>query len=305
MANYLVTGGAGFIGSNLAEQLSRNNVVVIIDNLLTGSVKNIPPGAIWMKGVTLKQFCTEEHRATDTREPFKFDGIFHLGQPSSTPMYRADRHLIGKAISDFIYLAEYAFKNNIKMVYASSSSVYNGNETPWREDMNLLPTDFYTEVRIAYERIASVYHQMHQLKAIGLRLFSVYGPHEESKKQYANLITQMLWAKQRGEVFDIYGNGEQRRDATYVNDIVRAFILAMKSPIECEVFNVGTGVSYSLNEIAERIGTKIRYVPVPFSNYVDATMADTTKAEKFLGFKARISLNDGLQQLNDYYHTSD
>jgi UDP-glucose 4-epimerase len=299
MANYLVTGGAGFIGSNLVEKLlMEGSQVVIVDNLLTGSRSNIPKGKVYLSDLSIAEICADPSYQN-------FDGVFHLGQPSSTPMYRADRTLAGKAIYEFILLCEYAKKHNVKMVYASSSSVYNGCPVPWKEDMQIIPTDFYTEVRVAYERMAKVYHDQFGVKSIGLRLFSVYGPHEEAKKQYANLISQLMWAKAKNEVFEIYGNGEQRRDATYVTDIVRAFILAMKSPIECEVFNVGTGVSYSLNEIAEKIGTKIKYVPVPFSNYVDATMADTTKAEKFLGFKARISLNDGLQQLNDYYHTSD
>lgn len=294
--NYLITGGAGFIGSNLVERLiSDGHRVYVVDNLSTGSIENIPRGALFDPGVSIKTFCWGFHIGTD----FHVDGIFHLGIPSSSPIYRADRLKMGEAISDFISLIEYAKEHKVRMVYASSSSVYNGVDSlnGWSEDAIIKPTDFYTEVRVAFERIAKVYYDMHNIETIGLRLFSVYGPHEEAKKTFANLVTQMIWAKQKGEIFDIYGDGQQKRDLTYVSDIVDGFILAMNSKIGYDIFNLGIGVAYSMNEVARMIGTQIKYVPVPFKNYVEATLANTSKARKDLGFSAKVSLVEGLARL--------
>ena len=294
MSFYLVTGGAGFIGSNLARKLlCDGHEVLLLDNLSTGSLKNIPKESICIQGSLVGEINSIKIKAPD--------GIFHLGIPSSTPLYRSNRYLVGKAISEFISLFEYAKQNNVKVVYASSSSVYNGCSVPWKEGIELLPTDFYSEVRISFERLTKVYYDLYNVKSIGLRMFSVYGPHEEYKKQYANLITQLLWAKLKDETFEIYGNGEQRRDVVYVDDIIKAFIMSMNSNIEYGIFNIGTGINYNINAIAKKIGAKIKYIPVPFKNYVDVTLADTSKTKKELGFSTSISLDEGLEKLKKYY----
>jgi UDP-glucose 4-epimerase len=291
MADYLVTGGAGFIGSNLAEQLIKDgHRVYIIDNFMTGDSENIPKGAI-MRGSFIKLINNLYFG--------ELKGIFHLGQPSSTPMYRANRKLVSKTIEEFIWLMEYAKKHDVRVVYTSTSSVYNGNPVPWVETMCFEALDFYSEVRIAFERLAKVYNSQFGVNSIGLRLFSVYGPREDFKKQYANLITQLIWAKQKNQVFEIYGDGNQRRDATYVSDVVDAFILAMNSKIDYGLFNIGTGVNYTLNKIAKMIGTRIKYVPVPFTGYVDETLANPELAQSQLGFKAQISLEKGLRTMQE------
>src|SRR3990167_5412636 len=105
--------------------------------------------------------------------------------------------------------------------------MYSGQKPPHRENMKVEVTDFYTEGRYEMERLSQLYHQLYGVKSIGLRYFSVYGPHEESKKTYANLISQFLWALQKDEPPEVYGDGEQTRDFTYVEDIVEANILAL------------------------------------------------------------------------------
>jgi len=293
--NVIVTGGCGFIGSNLVERLlEEGHRVTVFDNLSTGNLKNI-------EGLDVK-FFNEPYE----KIPFlvrDIDVIFHLGIPSSSPMYKREPHLVGKAINEAIIILEYARKNKCKIVYASTSSLYNGNPTPYREDMPIYVTDYYTECRYAIERLAKLYNSLFNVKSVGLRLFSVYGPKEKYKGGYANIVSQFLWLMERDEPPIIFGDGSQTRDFIYVKDVVEAFMLAAEKEFNYEIFNVGTGVAYSFNEVVDLInrllGKNIKpiYKPNPIKNYVYHTLADTTKAEKILGFKAKVSLEEGIKNL--------
>jgi UDP-glucose 4-epimerase len=291
---FIVTGGAGFIGSHLAEELIKRGFdVIVIDDLSLGVENNIPKEAVFIKGSSSK---VQEVSGS-------IDGIFHLGMPSSSPMYKEDPYLVGKTINEVITIFEYARKNQCKIVYASTSSIYNGNSLPYKEDMPVYVTDYYTECRYAIERLAKLYYDLYNVKSIGLRLFSVYGPREEHKGKYANIISQFLWAMLKDHSPIIYGDGSQTRDFIYVSDVVNAFILAMFSNINCDIFNVGTGKNYSFNEVInlldKYLGKNIKpiYKPNPIKNYVYHTLADTTKAEKILGFKAKVSLEEGIKNI--------
>jgi len=291
----IVTGGCGFIGSNLVERLVKDGYsVVVFDNLHTGNLENI-------KGLDVEFFNESYSKLTDLVP--EADVVFHLGIPSSSPMYKENPRLVGEAINDAIEIFEYAKKTGCKVVYASSSSIYNGNKIPYREDMPIYVTDFYTECRYAIERLAKLYNILYGVKSVGLRFFSIYGPKERYKGRYANIVSQFLWAMQKDESPIIFGDGTQTRDFTHVYDVVDALILAWKKNFECEIFNVGTGVAHSFNEVVELInkilGKNIKpvYKPNPIKNYVYHTLADTTKAEKMLGFKAKISLEEGLVSL--------
>jgi len=291
----IVTGGCGFIGSNLVERLVKDGYsVVVFDNLHTGNLENI-------KGLDVEFFNESYSKLTDLVS--EADVVFHLGIPSSSPMYKENPRLVGEAINDAIEIFEYAKKTGCKVVYASSSSIYNGNKIPYREDMPIYVTDFYTECRYAIERLAKLYNILYGVKSVGLRFFSIYGPKERYKGRYANIVSQFLWAMQKDEPPIIFGDGTQTRDFTHVYDVVDALILAWKKNFECEIFNVGTGVAHSFNEVVGLInkilGKNIKpvYKPNPIKNYVYHTLADTTKAEKMLGFKAKISLEEGLVSL--------
>jgi len=299
---FLVTGGAGFIGSNLVERLvTEGHAVTVLDNLHTGSEQNISSVRDKIKFINGNAGKISELNQ-------KFDGIFHNGIYSSSPMYRENLHLVGQIIDEFISILEYARRNNSKVVFASSSSVYSGLTPPHRENMPIKVTDFYTEARLPLERLGELYHSLYGVSVIGLRYFSVYGPHEESKGKYANLITQFLWSLKKGQPPVIFGDGNQKRDFTYVDDIVDANLLSMNSKIGFDVFNAGTGSTYTINQmysiLSKKMGASMepKYVQNPIKNYVQYTQADTNKAEKILGFKAKLDLSSGIDRLLEYYH---
>ena len=296
----VVTGGAGFIGSNLTAKLLKDGAeVVVIDNFMTGSreVANL----LRERGATLL-----EGTSSSIRELTPVDAVFHLGIPSSSPMYRENPSLLSLVIRDAIAIFEYAKESGTKIIYASTSSIYNGNEPPFTEDMPVFPTDFYTEGRYWIERLAKVYHELHGVESVGLRLFSVYGPNERPKGSFANVASQMVWAALEGRPFVIYGDGRQTRDFIYVTDVVEAFLLAWERGGGCEVYSVGTGRETSFNELAELIrklglDLKLEYRENPIKNYVYRTLADTKKAERDLGFKYEVELEEGLRKIIEAY----
>jgi UDP-glucose 4-epimerase len=292
----IVTGGAGFIGSNLVEDLlAHGEEVVVIDNMQTGSMANLQNFKGNLK--VIQASCAEIGKFD--LEP---ESIYHLGIPSSSPMYRRDPFLVGSAINDFIAVFELAKKIGARVVYASSSSLYNGMKPPHKEDMQIPVTDYYTEARLAMERIAELYKQLFDVSSVGLRFFSVYGPKEEGKKQYANMISQFLWIRRDGKSPVIYGDGSQTRDFVYVKDATRALMLAMNSNYQ-GLLNVGTGKAHSFNDVIALINLKMKseikpiYVDNPIKNYVKDTLADTTKSQKIIGFKASCSLDEGINEL--------
>ena len=292
----LVTGGAGFIGSNLVEDLlASEKKVTVLDNMDTGSMSNLKDLNGDLK--VIEASCVDA-----SKFDLKPEAIYHLGIPSSSPMYKRNPFLVGEAINGTIAVFELARSAKCRVVYASSSSLYSGLTPPHREDMTIQVTDYYTEARLAIERIAELYKRLFDVPSAGMRFFSVYGPKAEAKKQYANMISQFLWEMMEGKTPVIYGDGTQTRDFTYVKDIVRALRLAMGSDYH-GILNVGTGKAHSFNDVIdiinEGIGSVIKpkYVDNPIKNYVSHTLADTSKTKEILGFEACCTLNDGIRSL--------
>ena len=294
----LVTGGAGFIGSNIVEALvKRGDDVTVIDNLSTGTKDNLE--SVKDKIKLIESPCLE-------LPELKLDSpdiIFHIGIPSSTPMYRENRMLVGESIKEFVAVMEFAKAGPTRVVYASTSSMYRGCKKPYTEDMRAEPFDFYTEARIAMENIAAVYNQFDGVTSAGMRFFSVYGPHERAKKNYANMISQVLWSLLKDERPLIYGDGSQTRDFTHISDIVKACLAAAEADFECEAINIGTGRETSFNQAIELLNRALgksiepEYTENPIKNYVSETQADITKARKLLGYEPSVELEDGIEML--------
>lgn len=294
----LVTGGAGFIGSNIVRTLAKKErSITVLDNFSTGNIENLKDLNI---NLNLIRGDVADINSFEIEKP---DVIFHEGIYSSSPMYRENPRLTAKALDDFIILLEYARRNNSQIIFASSSSIYNGLPTPHSEDKIPKITDFYTEARLGMERLAQLYHQFYGMKIIGLRYFSVYGPYEKAKGKYANVVSQFLWAMMKNQAPVIYGNGTQKRDFVYVEDVVDANLLALNAPIKFGIYNIGTGKYYTLNHLIKILNRKLKtnikpvYVENRIKNYVNETLADIEKAKKELGFEARISLEEGIEHL--------
>jgi len=279
--------------------LAAGEDVVILDNMHTGSPSNLED----LKGSLelIKASCNDLPEMD--LHPEK---IYHLGIPSSSPMYKKNPYLVGDALNGFTAVFELARKSGARVIYASSSSLYNGLMPPHHEDMAIQVADYYTEARLAMERMAELYKRLFDVSSVGMRFFSVYGPKETAKKQYANMVTQFLWEMQGDKTPLIFGDGTQTRDFTYVKDVVLALRLGMNSNYH-GILNVGTGKAYSFNKVIEilnenmGLSIKPQYVENPIKNYVQHTLSNTVKAEKILGFRSKYSLEDGVKELLKFY----
>jgi nucleoside-diphosphate-sugar epimerase len=300
----LVTGGAGFVGSNLAEMLvNRGHDVVVLDNFSLGREENL---------------CSIKNKITVVKGDIRdrdlmmkitkgVDVIFNQAAASSRPMFLKDlKDALSVNIDGFVNVLDSARKNGVKrVVYASTSSLYGNNTPPLKESMKIEPVNFYASSKLMNEHIASCYSTEHGIETIGLRYMSVYGPREEGKGIYANLVSQFLWSMKKNEQPVIYGDGKQTRDFVYVKDVCQANILAAtsKKKISCNVFNVGTGKATSLNDIVSMInsllGRKIKpkYVKNTVKNYIFMQQADIAKARKELDYSPKYDLKHGIKEI--------
>ncbi len=296
----LVTGGAGFIGSNLANTLSADgHEVVVLDDLSLGVPSNLVNAVELVDG----SVCDA---GTVSKSMRGVESVFHLAAKSSLTMI-IDDPVLGEEVNvgGFLRVLEAAREEGVeRVVYASTSSIYSGIEPPHSEDMDVTPRTLYEQNLFAREQIASIYTATRDIEAVGMRFFSVYGSNEWHKKKYANLVSQFIWSMLSDERPVIYGDGSQTRDFVHVSDVCRALILASRSEGAAGgVFNVCTGKSYSLNQLVNIINDEIdasiepRYVENPLKMYVDHTLGDPRKAREGLGFESTISLREGVSMV--------
>ena len=293
---YAVTGGAGFIGSHLVKNLvERGNEVIVIDNLNTGKKKNVKKNfkKINFFEVDIRDFSTIEDIMKNV------DGIFHEAALASVQ----DSFIIPDKFFDVnVKGTENIFKIGkklgIKVVYASSSSVYgNPISIPIKENDDKNPINPYAKTKLENDKMAEKYAK-NGLKVIGLRYFNVFGPGQS--KEYAGVIKLFLERIQQGLSPLINGDGLQVRDFVYVDDVVNANMLAMESNIDGKFFNIGTGTTISVLDLANMIikfsGLKLKPIHrLAVPGDVRATQADITKAKTMLKWKPTTSIQDWLK----------
>ena len=296
----LVTGGAGFIGSNLANHLADGNDVVALDDLYLGTPENLHDGVEFVDASVL-----------DDDLPADVDVLFHLAALSSRNMHEENPQVGARVnVEGFVNTVEQVRDHGCDtVVYASTSSIYGSQTEPCPEDMPVHAATGYEASKLAREQYGEYYSDFHEMSMAGMRFFSVYqgyGGAEEHKGEFANLIAQFADELASGEPPLIYGDGTQTRDFTHVDDVVRGLELAADHELD-GIYNLGTGESYSLNELVEelndRLGTDIRpeYTENPMKNYVHHTMADPSKMKATTGWEPRIDFDEGLDQVCEQY----
>ena len=288
----LVTGGAGFIGSNLVDELvKQKHRVLVIDNLSTGKKEYLNRKA--------KFFKTDITDYKSIAPLFKgIDCVFHLAalariQPSIiNPGLSFDNNVQG---TFNVLLA--SKENKVKrLVYSASSSAYGDQrKLPLKESMIPSPKNPYALFKYMGEEMCQLFFQLYGLPVVCLRYFNVYGERQSVQGAYSTVIGIFLKQKKKGKPLTIVGDGNQRRDFTYVKDVVRANILAMKSKKAVgNLINIGSSRNYSVNSVAKIIDKNHVFIP-PRPGESRITLADISKAKKLLGWQPKTKLVDWLE----------
>ena len=301
MSKVLVTGGAGFIGSNLAEELVKgDNEVIVLDNLSTGRVENIRDLIDKDNVKFVKGDITDLNLLKETFEDV--DCIFHQAAIPSVlrsvenPLATNEANIKG-TLNVLIAARDCGVK---KVTCASSSSVYGDTpELPKREDMKPNPLSPYAVSKLAGEYYCKVFSDAYGLKTVCLRYFNVYGPKQDPASEYAAVIPKFITMALNNQPPIIFGDGEQTRDFTFVKDVGKANILSMRKNVE-GVFNIACGQRISINELAAKIieivGVKLKPIhDKPMPGDIRHSLADISLAKDNIGYEPDYSFEKGLE----------
>lgn len=297
---YLVTGGAGFIGSHLVDSLLEVGAeVIVIDNLSTGRLENLAH----QKSNRNLKIVEADISEIDKISPY-FDGVdivFHLAAladivPSIiNPITYYRSNVLGTA-----HVAEASRLSGVKkLVYAASSSCYGIPDIyPTPETAEVQPQYPYALTKYLGEKTLFHWGKVYGLPVISLRLFNVYGPRSRTSGTYGAVFGVFLAQKLNNEPFTVVGDGTQTRDFVYVTDVARAFIMASESQLQQEIMNVASGRTYSINYLTQLLGGDVVYIPKR-PGEPDTTFADISKIKRLLGWGPEVSFEDGVKILLD------
>ena len=294
---FIVTGGAGFIGSHIVDMLiSRGDEVHVIDNFLTGKRERLNPKAI-LHEIDIREF---EKLLSILKGS---SGVFHAAaQPRmqlsiQEPQLTNDINITG-TLNVLLAARDVGVP---KVIYSASSSAYGSKHSmPLHEDMPPYPIIPYAIQKRVGEQYCEMVSKFYNLATVSLRYFNVYGPRQttDTDGPYATAIGIFLGQRQKGRPMTIVPDGKQRRDLTHVVDVARANLLAMESDKvgTGEIINIGTGKNYSILEIADLIGGPIVFIE-PRRGEVKETLADNRKAKELLNWEPKISFEEGIEEL--------
>lgn len=296
----LVTGGAGFIGSNFCNLNKERYDIVALDNFLLGDRDNLDNDIEFIEG--------DACRKADLDKAGSADYVVHFAGSSSAPMFMqngiAEPYI--NSIASFARVLDWAAEQGVtKVLYASTSSLYGNNPLPLVESQHVTPPNHYAVTKFLYEHCAACFARTNPaMDLLGFRFMSVYGRNEEAKGKFANLVSQFIWDIARDRAPVIYGDGSQHRDFTHVSDVVTAMTLALESEqrFGADVFNIGTGNSCTLNEIVAAINTAFgkdvrpQYIENPVKEqYVHGQCADISRIMNLLGYAPKVALQNGIK----------
>jgi UDP-glucose 4-epimerase len=303
-----ITGGAGFIGSNLAKALYEDNEVVVIDDLSTGRMKNIHD---LVKG----EFITHKNESITNLDLLNsaFEGVdmvFHLAAIPSVQQSISEPALTNEInLKGTLNVLLASKENDVKkVVYASSAAVYGNLETvPLKEDMPKIPESPYGAQKLGGEHYLRVFYEVYGLATTSLRFFNVFGQNQDPSSQYSPVIPKFIEALAQNKPPTIYGDGNQTRDFIYVEDVVSACILASESsPSNGKVLNIAGGVETSINDLAEFLSREMAKEIEPVhteerKGEIRRSYADISLAKEIMNFKCEFSLTSGLNRTIDHF----
>ncbi|MGD1212872.1 MAG: SDR family oxidoreductase [Candidatus Acidiferrales bacterium] len=304
---YLVTGGAGFIGSNMVDELvRRGHSVVVLDDLSTGKEANLAGvrGKIDFRAGSITDLAEAQAACKGA------DYVIHLAARTSVPKSVKDPLETNKVnIDGTLNVLVAARDAKVKrIVYAASSSAYGETPTlPKTETMQPEPISPYGVTKFVGELYAQVFGRVYGLENASVRYFNVFGPRQDPTSQYSGVLSRFMLAILEGESPVVYGDGEQSRDFTYIDNVVDETLRACEaSAASGKVFNGGTGARITLNEVlkllAKITGKKVqaKYDP-PRAGDIRDSQADITLARKVLGYEPRVHFEDGLKRTWEWY----
>jgi nucleoside-diphosphate-sugar epimerase len=298
--NILVTGGAGFIGSNIVDRLAPDNNVFVLDSMFTGTMNNL------VKSKDKITFIKGDIRDKElvNKTVAKVEYIFHLAAHVGNIRSLKDPYLdMDVNINGMLNLLEASRNNpNLKrLVYSSSAAIFGeAKYLPIDEDHPLYPESPYAVSKMAAEKYAFAYHKVYGIPTASVRYFNAYGPRQDSS-EYANAISIFLSKTKKGEPLTVYGDGEQTRDFIFISDIVNGNILAATHPAAPgQVFNLSSGEVHTVLQligiIREVTGKEVPYSHAPFrAGEVRHSKANIDKAKKILGFSPKTDLKTGIR----------
>ena len=301
----LVTGGAGFIGSNLVDALIENNYeVAVMDDLSMGKLKNVNKKAKFIQASILD--------FDKLLEASKVDIIFHVAALARVPFsIQYPKESNDANVNGTLNVLLAAKQNNVRrIVYSASSSAYGTQlKLPLVETMNPNPQSPYALQKLIGEYYCKIFNDLFGIETISLRYFNVYGPRQNPEGAYANLISKAITLSLNKQSPVIYGNGTKTRDFTFVDDVVKANFLAakIKNP-NGEIVNIGSGKNYSVNEIVNLISSLTDKTLKPEykedrKGEPQNTLASIEKANSILNWKPKIKLEEGLKKTIEYFKT--
>jgi ADP-L-glycero-D-manno-heptose 6-epimerase len=290
----LVTGGAGFVGSNLAKRLSaEGHESVALDDFSSGAWTNL----IDHTGDVLTADLAADVASFAAREPFEV--IFHEASITDTTVMD-QRKMMHNNVEGFRNLLELAVAWRSRVIWASSAATYGRGPAPMKENQRAEPLNVYGYSKLAMERLAERYAGRLAHPIVGLRYFNVYGPGENHKGKFASMIGQLARQMRAGNRPRIFTDGEQKRDFVYIDDVVGANLKAMTSR-SSGVFNVGSGAAASFNQIVEQLNRVLKtdlqpdYFDNPYAFFQTWTEADLTHSRSGLGYDPQFDLRRGVE----------
>lgn len=299
----LITGGCGFIGSHLADFLVKlNHQVIVIDNLSIGRLENINQ----LESKSNFSFIKADIRYYDQiQNQFKgIDWVFHLAALADiVPSIESPQDYFDSNVTGTLNVLESCRKHNIKkVIYSASSSCYGiPDQYPTKESAEIRPQYPYALAKNLGEQLVMHWCQLYKLPALSLRFFNVFGPRGRTSGTYGAVFGVFLAQKIAGMPYTVVGDGEQKRDFTYVTDVVEAIYVAARSDIMGEVINIGSNNTYSINQLVTLLGGEVVYIPKR-PGEPDCTWADTSKAKELLNWSPKVSFEDGVKILLENLH---